>query len=60
MSRIKIKFGVCPECNNGKEIPLLGGKCESHYWQGRAEKRKAKNKANGKDDEKKKKMKHCK
>lgn len=57
MSRIKIKIGVCPECKNGKEIPLLGGKCQSHYWKGQAEKKKAKNKENGVDAEKKKKAK---
>lgn len=54
MSRIKIKIGVCPLCDNGKEVPLLGGFCQSHYWQKNAEKNKVKNKSNGKDDEKKK------
>ena len=31
-STIKNKRGICPECRHGKETPLIGGKCSSHYW----------------------------
>lgn len=33
-STIKVKFGVCPLCNNDKEVALTKGLCNSHYWQG--------------------------
>lgn len=57
MSTIKTKIGCCPICANGKQIGLLGGFCQTHYWKNQAEKKKAKNKANGTDAEKKKKLK---
>lgn len=32
-STIKQKTGICPECINGKSVPLTSGKCNNHYWQ---------------------------
>lgn len=34
-STIKPKMGVCPECGDGKDKPLISGKCQSHYWAGK-------------------------
>lgn len=34
-STIKPKTGVCPECTDGRERPLISGKCQSHYWAGK-------------------------
>lgn len=36
MSSIKQKKGYCPSCDNDKETYLIGGLCQSHYWQRRA------------------------
>lgn len=33
-STIRTKFGECPLCNNGKEVALTKGLCQSHYWLG--------------------------
>ena len=33
---IKHKTGLCPDCNDAKEVPLIAGKCSSHYWKSRA------------------------
>lgn len=35
-STIKQKTGICPECGNGKVVPVVAGRCASHYWQHRA------------------------
>lgn len=34
-SSIKVKTGQCPECPKGVDKPLIGGKCQYHYWQGK-------------------------
>lgn len=34
-STIKPKIGVCPECDDGVDKPLISGKCQYHYWQGK-------------------------
>lgn len=34
-STIKTKIGQCPECSPGVEKPLISGKCQYHYWQGK-------------------------
>lgn len=31
-SSIKVKTGVCPKCENGKDVPLIGVMCKNHYW----------------------------
>lgn len=38
MSTIKPKIGICPDCDNGIEVPLIAGHCQSHYWSRRREK----------------------
>lgn len=43
MSTIKQKVGQCPECDNGKIIPLISGRCSVHYWRHRQEVNKKKN-----------------
>ena len=35
MSSIKQKWGICKDCNNDKEVPLIAGRCQHHYWQHR-------------------------
>lgn len=33
MSSIKPKIGVCKDCGPGtKEVPLIAGRCNMHYW----------------------------
>ena len=34
-SSIKVKTGVCPKCENGREVPMIGGMCKNHYWESR-------------------------
>lgn len=29
---LKYKTGLCPLCTDGKEKPLIAGKCHYHYW----------------------------
>ncbi|WGQ15607.1 hypothetical protein [Sphingobacterium faecium] len=31
-STIRVKMGVCSFCKNDKKVPLIAGKCSSHYW----------------------------
>lgn len=33
---IKPKVGVCIDCKGTKKVPLLAGRCNSHYWKYRA------------------------
>lgn len=35
MSSIKQKKGVCLDCDNGMEVPLIAGRCKTHYWRHR-------------------------
>lgn len=37
-STINIKYGICSDCQDGKEKPLTANRCQTHYWQHRAEK----------------------
>ena len=38
MSTIKPKIGSCLDCpSTAKEVPLIAGRCQSHYWVYRAE-----------------------
>lgn len=48
-STIRIKFGECPLCSNGKEVALTKGLCQSHYWLG--VRMKSVNKVIGKEDQ---------
>lgn len=32
MSSIKQKIGVCLDCTDGKEKPLIAKRCQNHYW----------------------------
>ncbi len=32
---MRAKLGVCPDCDNGKDVPLIAGRCNTHYWQHR-------------------------
>ena len=34
---IKTKFGICPQCNDGKEKAILDGLCLYHYKKSKAE-----------------------
>lgn len=29
---IKLKIGLCPECIDKSEKPIISGKCQFHYW----------------------------
>lgn len=31
-STIKQKKGICTECGDGKDKPLISGMCQTHYW----------------------------
>lgn len=33
---IKQKVGICLDCKDGKEKPLIAKRCRTHYWQHRA------------------------
>lgn len=32
---IKPKYGICIDCNDGLQKPLIAKRCQSHYWQHR-------------------------
>jgi hypothetical protein len=34
-STIKPKQGICPMCSDTNKKPLIGGKCQRHYWDSR-------------------------
>ena len=44
---IKIKYGKCEDCNDGKEKALTAKRCQNHYWQYRRKVSAAKNESNG-------------
>lgn len=34
-STIRVKLGFCSLCDNNVPVPLIGGKCQNHYWKSR-------------------------
>ncbi len=35
MIAVRIKTGICIDCSDGKEKPLIAKRCRTHYWQHR-------------------------
>ncbi len=36
-SLLKHKTGICLDCTDGKEKPIVSGRCQHHYWKYREE-----------------------
>lgn len=53
---MKQKTGVCRDCDNGLEVPIIAGRCRNHYWQHRAQVKERERKERGESEAKTKRL----